>query len=199
MKNKFLLRLITVFAFMFIAGAYVARGQNVNTNINVKTQAQIQNQNQVRAQVHVGTDNNTATSAQRRSQVANAVQAMLLVADRTGGIGEQVRVIARNQNQNQEEINASLNKVQNRNKTAKFFIGANYKELNNAQKLLEQNKVQLQKLMELKAEIQNEGDLQVLENQIQLLNQVNAQIQNELNSENQGFSLLGWLFKRFSK
>ena len=148
---------------------------------------QIQNQEQEAIQV----------AEQRRSQVANAVQEMLQVAERNGGIGQQVMMIA--QNQNQEKIELSLQKVQSRSGFAKFFIGPNYGEINNAKKLLEQNREQIKQLNQIKTQLSSQSDQQILTQQIQTLEQANLQIDNSLGTAQKGFSLLGWVFRLFSK
>lgn len=153
-------------------------------------QVQNKNQEQVKAQ------DGTANATQRRSEVANAVQEMLQIADRNGGIGQQVRTIAQAQNQEQEKIEASLEKIQDRNGFAKFFIGPNYGEIKNAEKLMEQNQEKIQKLTELKNMV-SLTDQQALGEQIKILEQANLQIQNQLNNASNGFSLLGWMFKLF--
>ncbi|MFA6919140.1 MAG: hypothetical protein WC244_03480 [Patescibacteria group bacterium] len=170
---------------------------------------QIQDQNQVRNQGEAsqlqnsqqqGTQekNGTTTATQRRSQVANAVQEILQVAERNSGVGQQIRTIAQDQNQNQEKIEASLKKVQSRGGFAKFFIGANYGEINNTQKLLEQNREQIKQLNQIKNQLTNQGDVHILTQQIQTLEQADLQIENLLQNVQKGFSLLGWMFKMFS-
>jgi hypothetical protein len=143
--------------------------------------------------------NGLQNAEQRRSQVANAVQAMLQVADRNGGIGQQVKEIAQNQTQNQEKLEAGLEKVQSRSGIAKFFFGPNYGEINKAKQVLVQNQEQIIQLNQLKAQITNETDAQNLAEQIQVLEQTNSEIQNSLNQSEKGFSLLGWAFKMFAK
>lgn len=171
---------------------------------------QVQNQNQVKNQGEAGqlqnsqqqgtqNKNGIATATQRRSQVANAVQEMLQVAERNSGVGQQIRTIAQNQNQNQVKIEASLEKVQSRSGFAKFFIGANYGEINNAQKLLEQNREQIKQLDQIKNQLANQGDAQTLTEQIQTLEYANLQIDDSLQSAQKGFSLFGWMFRLFAK
>lgn len=154
-------------------------------------QMQNRNQEQVKAQ------DGTANAIQRRSEVANAVQEMLQIADRNGGIGQQVRTIAQAQNQEQEKLEASLEKIQDRSGFAKFFIGPNYGEIKNAEKLMEQNLEKIQQLTELKNMV-SLTDQQALGEQIQVLEQANLQIQNHLNNAGDGFSLLGWIFRIFA-
>lgn len=176
------------------------RQQNQNQNKNqVQNQGeenQIKPKEQEAAKMPAGGLQN---AEQRRSQVANAVQQMLQMADREGGIGQQVRTIAQTQTQNQEKLETSLQKVQNRSGFAKFFIGPNYGEINNAQKLLQQNREQIASLNQIKTQLANEGDQQILAQQIQTLEQANLQIENSLNQSQKGFSLLGWMFKLFAK
>lgn len=173
---------------------------------------QVQNQNQIKNQGETNQIQNNeqegmrnqnksglATSQQRRSRVASAVQEMLQVADRNGGIGQQVRIIAQNQTQNQEKLETSLQKVQSRSGFAKFFIGPNYGEINNAKKILKQNREQIKQLNQVKSQFADQGDQQILTEQIQLLEQSNLEIENSLNVSEKGFSLFGWLFKLFAK
>lgn len=144
-------------------------------------------------------DPDNVMSEQRRSEVANAVQLMLQVADREGGIGEQVRLIAQNQNKNQEEIENNLEQVENRGGVAKFLIGPNYGQINKAEKLLEQNRENISQLNEIKTQLTNEADAQIIANQIEVLEQANVQIENSLKNAEKGFSLFGWMFKLLSK
>ncbi|MCL4406013.1 MAG: hypothetical protein M1586_01880 [Patescibacteria group bacterium] len=136
---------------------------------------------------------------ERRSKVADAVQQMLQVADRSGGIGSQVRVIAQSQSDNHNLMEATLQKAQSRSQITKFLIGPNYGEINNAQKLVEQNQAQIQQLVQLRDRLTNQGDIDTLNRQIQILEQVNAEVQKALQDAEQGFSVFGWLFKLFSK
>ena len=79
--------------------------QNQNQQQNQGEENQIQNQEQEIIEIEEG---GSAMAEQRRSQVANAVHEMLQVAERNGGIGEQVRVIAQAQNQNQEQLRKQM-------------------------------------------------------------------------------------------
>ena len=163
----------------------------------------LENQNQERNQNSDNSQNqneNGVTNGEaRRSQVANAVQEMLQIADRSGGIGEQVRVIAQAQNQNQERLENNLEKIQNRNRVAKFFIGPNYEEVKEAQNNLEQNRERVRQLKEIKTQLGDEADNQSLGEQIQLLEQANAEAEISLDNSTKGFSLLGWLFRFFAR
>ncbi|MFA6594296.1 MAG: hypothetical protein WCT16_03500 [Candidatus Buchananbacteria bacterium] len=176
------------------------------TEAQVPNQNQIQNQGetaQVQNREQEGTQSQTVTASaaveQRKSQVANAVQEMLQVADRNGDIGQQVRVIAQAQNQSQERLEVSLQKVQGRGGVAKFFIGPNYDEINSAKRILQQNREQISRLKQLQNQLANQGDQQQLTQQIQLLEQIHMGMESSLQASEKGFSLLGWMFKLFAK
>jgi len=171
--------------------------QNAVKNQGENTQIQTQEQNAVQTQDKTGDKANQekgkSTSEQRRSQVATAVQVMLQIADRNGGIGQQVRTIAQNQNQNQAKLEQNIEKIQNRGEFAKFFIGANYGEIKDAKKTLEQNKEQIKQMNQLRTQLSNQGDQQQLLEQIKILEQSNQEIETLIEDAQGGFSLFGWL------
>jgi len=178
-----------------------SRDEN-ETNVQTQNQNRVENQgeeNQINEQerVRVQSEQGSAVMVQVRSQVANAVQEMLQVADRNGGIGQQVRVIAQAQNQNQEKLEVNMEKVQSRSSIIKFFIGPDYREINNAKKLLEQNREHIRQLNEIKSQLMIQADQQNLAQQVQVLEEANLEIENSLEVEQKGFSLFGWALKLF--
>ena len=171
--------------------------QNQVRNQGEETQIQTQEQNGVQVQGSNANKNNKGKSSsnpseQRRSEVADAVQAMLQIADRDGGIGQQVRIVAQNQNQNQIKLEKNVEKIQSRGSFAKFFIGPNYGEIKDAQKTLEQNREQVRQLNQIKNQLSNQGDQQQLTEQIRVLEQTNQDIENLIGDAQKGFSLFGW-------
>lgn len=136
---------------------------------------------------------------ERRGEVANAVQQLLQVADSNQTVGEQIRVIAQNQNQNHEKLEQSLQTVQNRNKFLRFLIGINYGEAKNAEGLVEQSKAKIQELEQLKTQITDSAQLAKINEQIKALQDINTEVETALKESEKSFSLLGWAFKLFSK
>jgi len=176
----------------------------VNQQIEIIAQTQVQNQGeesqvQNQEQIKTQTQSESAIAEQRKNQVANAVQEILQVAERNAGIGQQVRVIAQVQNENQEKLEASLQKIQSRRGFIKFFIGANYGEIDNAKKALEQNREQIKQFNQIESQPVNQDDQQKLTEQIRVLEQANLQVENSLNTAQKSFSLFGWLFRLFVK
>lgn len=191
-----------------VQGSQTGNTVQTNEQNQVKNQgeeSQIQTQEQNTVQTQDGTSSKTSKgkassnlSEQRRSEVANAVQTMLQIADRDGGIGNQVRIIAQNQNQNQTKLEQNVEKIQDRGGFAKFFIGADYGEIKDAKKTLEQNKEQIKQMNQIKNQLSNQGDQQQLTEQIKVLEQADQEIENLLNESESGFSLFGWLNKLLS-
>lgn len=135
----------------------------------------------------------------RRSQVANAVQVMLQVADRSGEIGEQIRVIAQKQNQNQQEMEAGLEKVQTRSKVMKFLFGPGYKQVRVVEKKMEEHSAEVEKLKQAKEQLSDVADQAVIAEQIAIMEQAREELQAELSGQEKVFSLFGWLAKMFVK
>jgi hypothetical protein len=139
----------------------------------------------------------TSMGEQRRSQVANAVHQMLQVADRVGGLGEQVRVIAQSQQQNHDEVEAKLERIKERSGFAKFFIGPKYDEIEKAKELIEQDKEKMTRLEELKSTLTSEEDKAKVDEQISIIKEAITEVEKIVGEEQSGFSLFGWLAKIF--
>ena len=70
-----------------------------------------------------------ANGADHRSVVATFVKTLLAQADRLGGIGQEVRVIANEQASSSEKISLSVDKVSKRNGFLTFLVGSDYETL----------------------------------------------------------------------
>ncbi|MCK5211875.1 hypothetical protein KAJ89_04190 [Candidatus Parcubacteria bacterium] len=138
-------------------------------------------------------------ATQRRSKVANAVQEMLKVAERNQGVGQQIRTIAQTQNQSQEQIEASMDRIKNRGQLKKFFFGPDYKNLNSVEDRLANHTEKLDELKDLAAQITNPADAVALLDQIEVMEQIGTELSGEVAVEKKGFSLFGWLNKWLSK
>ena len=147
-------------------------------------------------QLKQGTQSERAIN--RRSQIANAVQEMVRVAERNGGIGKQIRTIAQNQNQLQEQAEGALASAQNRSRFTRFFIGPNYGHLKDAEERL---KLHNEKLEELKGLVDGVSaiDRDLLEEQIGTMELIAVELATEIEEDASGFSIFGWLNRFLSK
>lgn len=171
------------------------RSQNQDQDKVNSFQKNVKLENKDQIQIKESQQNQVASS--RRSRVANSIQEMERIATRNQGIGEQVRIIAQSQNQNQEEAENLLVKAQERGKFTKFFIGPNYSKLKDTQEKLENCKQNLVELKELKEQVQVQVDQDLLNEQIEIMEQVIQEMTDEVVEEEKGFTLFGWLVKLF--
>lgn len=134
-----------------------------------------------------------------RSMVADFVRSLLAVADREGGIGQQVKVIAQQQNNSKEKVAGSIDKVEKRNKVKTFFFGSDYKNLGELRSEMVKTRSLINRLKRLAEKAENGQNKMELQNQIQALEQEQASIDNFI-AQNEGkFSLFGWAVKLFSR
>lgn len=172
---------VPVLAKMAPAGVQVV-GQKNNTST---LQGQIKNQNgQTNAEEH-------------RSAVANFVQTLLKTASTTEGtVGEQVRIIAREQNRAMATTTEMMEKIQNRNKIKTFLFGSDYKNLGALRSEMVQTRNRIEQLNRIMGKKASTTEVQT---QIQNLEQEQTRMENFIKAQEGKFSLFGWLTKWFNK
>src|SRR4030042_4032115 len=160
------------------------------TGYQVKNQVSTQNQGEA-IQLRVNTQEQMGT-------VAAQVQGLLEVRT-VGGIGEQVRQIAQEQNQAQNQIQTELGKVDARGGLLKSLIGPDYQALKNMQKAMEQNQLRIGQLEQLQNQLTNQGDITMVQETIQALIDQNTALKDRINLEERSGGMFGWLFKLFAR
>jgi hypothetical protein len=197
-------------------GVVNSTGQGVNSsNGSIKDQNQVQTQNQgVEQKLQVQTENKQGTESENgttknidkldkgnvsekltqvRSSVAQQVQTLLSTQSAAGGIGDQVREWARTQQQSETRIQAFLTKVESKTGLVRSLFGPDYNALNDLKKELDQNRVRLQQLEQLKLKLTSQGDIASVQEMISLLQQENTALQDRLHIEENDGGLVGWL------
>ena len=189
--------------------------QPVQNQNQVKTQNQGEEQQlQVQEQEQEGTetgneinDNSDGVETkggkkdltQVRSSVAQQVQTLLNTKPENGGIGEQVRQWARTQQQSETKIQEHLSKIESKTGLARSLFGPNYGSLNDLKQEMEQNRVRIQQLEQLKLKLTNQADITNVQEMVTLLQQENTALQEKITAEESSGGLLGWLVKLFAK
>ncbi len=181
------------------------------TGIQVQNQNRTQTQNQgEEQQIRVQTREKEATGVgeqlQTRSQtalehmseVAKQVQQLLQIRT-SGGIGEQVREIAREQNQAHTRIQEELNRLDSRSRLVRFLAGTDHKAVKNLKAQIKQNRVRIRQLEQLQTQISNQGEASLIQATIQALIQENASLAERIKAEEQTKGLFGWLFRLFAR
>lgn len=193
----FILTLIVVFSLAFSVVVKAANSTSTAAKMNqgntTSTEARgnatstppQENRGQITAQSH-------------RSVVANFVHSLLQVADREEGIGEQVRVVARLQNQSATTTIAVMEKVQTRSEIKTFLIGSDYKNLGALRSEVVQTRNRLEQLNRLMENAEDQADKIEIQNQSQVLEQEQTRIENFIKAQESKFSLFGWLIKLFN-
>ena len=191
--------IFSLFAFV-VNSAVAQQGQNQGGSQN-QQQDQQQNQEQQQQQEQEqqqeqGRVRGQTNAQQHRSVVANFVQSLVHIADREpGGIGEQVRTIAQQQNQSASTTVQAMERVENRNRIRTFLFGSDYKNLGALRSEMVQTRNRLEQLNRVMANIENEEDMVQLQNQIQEMEQEQLRIENFIREQEGKFSFFGWLSK----
>lgn len=175
--------------------------QNKTMNQGEATQIKTQEQNavQTKSSTKDKVKNNRVNAESHRNTVATFVQSLLAVADRDAGIGEELRVIAKKQNDAKDRASDLINAVESRNKVKTFFIGTSYRNLGELRSQMVQTRNQIEQLKQLSEKAENEGDKTELQSQIQALEQEQANIDKFIVKNESKFSLFGWAVKIFRK
>lgn len=142
--------------------------------------------------------NRNQNAVQNMSEVAKQVQQMLQVRTE-GGIGDQVRQIAQEQNQAQTRIQEQLNKLASKGKLARLLTGTDYGALKNLKAQVVQNQLQIEQLTQLQTQLATWQDAVTVQEAIQALMQENISLQERIAVEEQTKSMFGWLLRFLSK
>lgn len=138
---------------------------------------------------------NSGVGEEHRSVVANFVQSLLAIADREGGIGAQVRVIAKSQNDTASSSVSAIAKIESRGALKKFLFGTDYKnigQLRSDMKVTQNNIQVLQNLVSGTVDVNNKMEL---ENQIKTLEASQIKMEAFIKANESSFSLFGWINK----
>lgn len=138
------------------------------------------------------------TARDHMSQVATQVE-QLLNTRISGGIGDQVRQIARTQQTAQTQIQQQLAQLESKTGFIKTLFGPNYQAINTLNQQIEQNRLRIQQLEQLKTQLKNQADVNQINAVIQTLTQQNTALANQVQTEANSFSLFGWLVKLFHR
>lgn len=163
----------------------IGQGNKNNTSTSTSTPGQEKN--------HFGQIN----AAEHRSAVANFVQALLKTASSTeGGIGKQVRIIAREQNHVNTTTAETIEKIQTRNKIKTFLIGSDYKNLGALRSEIVQTRNRIEQLNRVMGKKASTTEMQT---ELQTMEQEQTKIENFVKAQEGKFSLFGWFVKLFKK
>ncbi|MBN1545396.1 MAG: hypothetical protein JW902_01910 [Syntrophaceae bacterium] len=138
------------------------------------------------------------TSRERMSAVARTVEELLTSQEAKGGIGEQISAVAREQRRIQGQIEEELDKLEARKGWVRKLFGPNYKAIKSLKQQMEQNRLRIQQLTQLKNQVVNQADETQLQEAIQALVEQNTALEEQTQAEEQVGSIFGWLARLLS-
>lgn len=198
MKKYILFMLGALLAFPALVNAQGIQQQNRvqdpathETTTSSAQGNQIQNQNQYAVQ-----------NQGEETQLMNSYQQMQQLMD-MDGLGEETRsrlgTFAQAHLQAQSQIQQEINKLNSRSRALRLFAGTDFAAVKNLKTQLEQNRLRIQQIENLQNQLANEGELTMLQETIQALNQESTALQERITAEEQQKSLFGWLFRLFAR
>ncbi|MBA3733017.1 hypothetical protein H0W91_01430 [Patescibacteria group bacterium] len=144
-------------------------------------------------------DNEELTEESHHSAVSAIVKVLLAVANREGGIGQQVRVVAMAQQNSASTSDKAIIKIKNKEGISAFLFGSDFHslgELRSEMVTTEHNIDQLKKLLVATSSVSTKADLSA---QIKALEDLQTKIDVFAEAHENSFSVFGWFTKWFSK
>jgi uncharacterized protein YaaQ len=145
------------------------------------------------------TNNRGGLAEEHRSEVSKFVQTLLDNADRTGGIGQQVRVIAREQASTSSTTTDAIEKIEKRSGLKTFLIGSDYENIGKLRSEMVQTRNRIEQLKGELSRVSTSTDKIVLEEEIKNMEQLQNRLQDFVTDNENKFSLFGWVVRMFGK
>ncbi len=143
---------------------------------------------------------NEGEAEAHRSTVASFVKNLLEVADRNKtGIGEQVRVVAIEENEAKDKVAEAVKTVDSRNWLKTFLVGADYKNIGMIRSEMVKTQSRIDQLSRLLKTMSTSTGSVTTSEQINLLTQEQTKLENFLKTNESKFSLFGWFAKLFNR
>lgn len=144
-------------------------------------------------------DNGQLTAETHRSTVASYVKSLLDIANREGGIGSEVRLIAQAQNDSASTSVEAIAKIEGRSALKTFLIGSDYKNLGQLRSEISKTQNNTSKLKNLQTRAISDATKTDLAMQIKALDDSQIKLDTFVKANENSFSLFGWFVKLFSK
>jgi hypothetical protein len=142
--------------------------------------------------------NRSDRAEERMSDVAKSVQELLASPERAGGIGKDIRDIAREHQGSQAGLEDNLDDVNSKNKFIKFLVGTDRKALNEVKKEANQIDGRIAQLKALEGTVTGEEQVQ-LATLIEDLEGQRNDLLETVEVEGSGFSMFGWMRRLFGQ
>jgi len=133
---------------------------------------------------------------QNQNRVRLAVHSLLAMENLVGGIGSQVREIARDFNNSVQATIRAEEKIQERNWFMRFLFGGDEEAAGEIEQEVNTNRERIQTLKQLKEQCNCDEPVRTtMQEQIQNIEQEQNRLQQLAQAEKQSKGLIGWLWK----
>lgn len=138
--------------------------------------------------------------SEHRANIANIVQTLIKVSDKEPGeIGDQVREMAREQNEAKERVAKAIDTIQDRNGFKTFLLGTDYKNVGEVRSEMVQTRNQIRKVEKLIDKTTDPTTKTTLQVQLTSLEAEQQKLETFLKTNESKFSLFGWFLKWFNR
>ncbi|MFZ2414431.1 MAG: hypothetical protein WAW33_00260 [Minisyncoccia bacterium] len=138
--------------------------------------------------------------SEHRANIANIVQTLIKVSDKEPGeIGNQVREMAREQNEAKERVAKAIDTIQDRNGLKTFLLGTDYKNVGEVRSEMVQTRNQIRKVEKLMDKTTDPTTKTTLQVQLTSLETEQQKLETFLKTNESKFSLFGWFLKLFNR
>lgn len=173
--------------------------KNQNRNQNATATANINKSTTTHTQATSTPATNKSQGDEHKSAVAQVVAKLLLVADREGGIGSEVRMIAQEQASTSDKVKKDMDEIANENPLKRFFFGTNYKNTGELRSTVVTTKNHIDRLKKALEKTTSTTTKAELTAQINELEKVASSTEAFIKTNENKFSLLGWLSRFLSQ
>jgi hypothetical protein len=133
---------------------------------------------------------------QNQNEVRMAVHGLLDMETLVGGIGPQVREVARNFNNSIQATINSEERIQARGRFRRLFVGGDEEAAAEIEERVSQNQARIQQLNQLREQCNCSEEVKaMMQERIQLMQQEQERLRELAQNEKQSRGIIGWMWK----
>jgi hypothetical protein len=170
-------------------------GASVKATTSVKTETGNATSSSAKAKNDDKSSSGAEVGAEHRTAIATFVLKLNSVADRDGGIGPEVRAVAKEQASTSEKIAINVEKVQKRSKFMIFLFGSDFKTMGELRSEMVVTENSISRLTKAKDRAVSASVRADLEAQIKVLETEEAKIDAFVDAHAETKGVIGWLYK----
>lgn len=169
--------------------------RNMVGNQGETTQVRTMERNMVQDGSGAGQGQGPMDGTGSQGRMGNAIQTMLRIAERNQGEAGQTGNQIQAHIETHRELQENALRLEERNRFTRFLIGPDQDAIRKSEALLEQNRLRIQEMDQVRDRLQDEADRGQFQEQLRILEEEQTRLEERIRSASEGFSLFGWLFR----